>query len=222
MEKSISATAKSASDWALSKIGCEYSQARRTADDVFDCSSLVARAFIAQGKKWRYGGEVPTSNREPYDDEFELIWPESYAEIGNKFGETAILNLAKQAGDLQFLCTDTKTNRSNRITHVAMVVSDSKIVHARSKKYGVCTNAFDHYAGKVCALTRYNPQCELRRGMKGYRTVALQNALNVFGAILSVDGDFGPKTEAAVREFQKRNDLLQTGIVDAETMKYLK
>ena len=41
---SYTTLAQSAADWALSKVGCAYSQARRTQEDIFDCSSLVARA----------------------------------------------------------------------------------------------------------------------------------------------------------------------------------
>ena len=42
------ALAQSAVDWALTKVGCAYSQARRTQENIFDCSSLVARAYSAQ------------------------------------------------------------------------------------------------------------------------------------------------------------------------------
>ena len=113
--------AADAAAWALSKVGCPYSQEKRNQDGVFDCSSLVARAYAAQGKRWRYGGSVPRSNQEVYDDDFELLWPEKYSEIGKKFGGADVLERACQPGDLQFLCTDPGTSRLNRITHVAMV-----------------------------------------------------------------------------------------------------
>ena len=41
---SYTTLAQSAVDWALSKAGCAYSQAQRTQENIFDCSSLVARA----------------------------------------------------------------------------------------------------------------------------------------------------------------------------------
>lgn len=63
--------AADAAAWALSKVGCPYSQEKRNQDGVFDCSSLVARAYAAQGKRWRYGGSVPRSNQEVYDDDFD-------------------------------------------------------------------------------------------------------------------------------------------------------
>ena len=76
-------TAKAAAKWALSKVGCRYSQAERTKKDVFDCSSLVARAYSAQGVSWDLvGSEVPNSTQEVYSDQFLLLWPEDYDDIG--------------------------------------------------------------------------------------------------------------------------------------------
>jgi len=185
----------------LSKVGCGYSQAKRTNESIFDCSSLVARAYSAQGKRWKHGGDVPISMYEVYDDDFELLWPETYTDIGKRFGGSSVIKLARQAGDLQFVCTDSDTDRSNKITHVAMVSDEDTIVHARSTKYGVCTNSISHYSGKICAVTRYNPVCALRTGMCGWRTLALQKALNAAGADLNEDGEFGGKTQSAVRDY---------------------
>ena len=133
----IKTYAQAAANWAVSMVGCEYSQAKRLQDGVFDCSSLVARAYKALGKRWKHGDSVPISIYEVYDDDFELLWPENYADIGKKLGGKEQIALARQAGDLQFLCTDKETKRTNRITHVAMVAGAEEIVHARGTKYGV-------------------------------------------------------------------------------------
>ena len=213
--------AADAAAWALSKVGCPYSQEKRNQDGVFDCSSLVARAYAAQGKRWRYGGSVPRSNQEVYDDDFELLWPEKYSEIGKKFGGADVLERANQPGDLQFLCTDSNTSRSNRITHVAMVADKKNIVHARGKAYGVCVNRISHYAGKVCAVARFNPAGTLRAGMKGWRTLALQQKLNALGAILETDGEYGSTTAGAVKAFQHARNLPTTGEADRVTLEVL-
>lgn len=213
--------AADAAAWALSKVGCPYSQEKRNQDGVFDCSSLVARAYAAQGKRWRYGGSVPRSNQEVYDDDFELLWPEKYSEIGKKFGGADVLERANQPGDLQFLCTDSGTSRSNRITHVAMVADAKNIVHARGKAYGVCVNRISHYAGKVCAVTRFNPAGTLRAGMKGWRTLALQQKLNALGASLETDGEYGSTTAGAVKAFQYARNLPATGEADRATLEAL-
>lgn len=213
--------AAGAAAWALSKVGCPYSQEKRNQDGVFDCSSLAARAYAAQGKRWRYGGSVPRSNQEVYDDDFELIWPERYSEIGKRLGGADVLGRANQPGDLQFLCTDSGTSRSNRITHVAMVADAKRIVHARGKAYGVCTNRLTQYAGKVCAVTRFNPEGTLRAGMRGWRTLALQRKLNALGAGLETDGEYGDATAGAVQAVQRARNLPATGEADQATLKAL-
>lgn len=43
---SYTTLAQSAVDWALSKVGCAYSQAKRAQEDIFDCSSLVAIPYL--------------------------------------------------------------------------------------------------------------------------------------------------------------------------------
>lgn len=52
----------------------------------------------------------------------------------------------------------------------------------------------------------------LRRGSQGEAVKRLQAQLRAV-----VDGDFGPRTEAAVREFQRRHDLVPDGIVGPKT-----
>jgi hypothetical protein len=53
----------------------------------------------------------------------------------------------------------------------------------------------------------------LRLGARGAAVVTLQRALDAHGFRLSVDGFFGPATEAAVRHFQAANHLVQDGVV---------
>jgi peptidoglycan hydrolase-like protein with peptidoglycan-binding domain len=68
-----------------------------------------------------------------------------------------------------------------------------------------------------------NPQT-LRRGAKGDAVRLLQLALNERvepSPNINVDGDFGPETEKAVKEFQEEHDLKETGVVDPETLKHL-
>lgn len=61
----------------------------------------------------------------------------------------------------------------------------------------------------------------LSRGSQGPRVEALQRALNNQGASLTVDGDFGPGTEAAVRTYQRQNALTADGIAGPKTLRSL-
>lgn len=195
--------AKKAAAWALDQVGARYSQSERDEDGVFDCSSLVARAYAAQGISWEGigNGVLPNSSQEVYSDNFLLLWPEEYADIGKKMGGKTEINKARQEGDLQFLCTDSDTSRSNKITHVTMVADRDTIVHARSTKYGVRTDDIDLYAGKVCAALRFDPSAPLRKGMRGPRVKALQEELIAQGADIEADGIFGPATEKAADRY---------------------
>ena len=51
----------------------------------------------------------------------------------------------------------------------------------------------------------------LKNGFSGADVKALQELLNQLGAALEVDGQFGSKTEAAVRAFQKKAGIKQDG-----------
>ena len=102
-----------------------------------------------------------------------------------------------------------------------MVATPTQIVHARGTKYGVCTNSISLYAGKVCGVVRYNPACALRLGMKGYRTLRLQQALNAHGADISEDGEFGEKTQGALKAFQAAQGHDVTGETDTVTLNAL-
>jgi hypothetical protein len=57
----------------------------------------------------------------------------------------------------------------------------------------------------------------VRQGSRGPDVVALQERLNELGSQLVADGDFGPKTHAAVVAFQTANGLVADGIVGPKT-----
>lgn len=57
----------------------------------------------------------------------------------------------------------------------------------------------------------------LKKGSKGDDVIALQHLLNIEGYKVTIDGDFGAKTEAAVKMLQKAHGLVDDGIVGAKT-----
>lgn len=62
------------------------------------------------------------------------------------------------------------------------------------------------------------PDKPLRRGSRGVTVRWLQRELVNHGYDILVDGDFGPKTAAAVRDFQLQNDLVVDEIVGNKTV----
>ena len=66
------------------------------------------------------------------------------------------------------------------------------------------------------------PVTNLKKGMCGNLVKWTQYALNQCGYNLVVDGIFGHKTDEAVREFQRDNDLTVDGIVGIKTRTKLK
>ena len=57
----------------------------------------------------------------------------------------------------------------------------------------------------------------LKYGSKGYFVRELQRLLNKVGYALKVDGIFGVRTRAAVKDFQRQNLLVVDGIVGIRT-----
>lgn len=57
----------------------------------------------------------------------------------------------------------------------------------------------------------------IRRGSKGSDVSKIQRQLTNFGYTLTIDGDFGPATEAKVKQFQKDKGLLSDGICGPQT-----
>ena len=57
----------------------------------------------------------------------------------------------------------------------------------------------------------------VRRGANGHPVRTLQDLLRARGHAVTVDGDFGPQTENAVRAFQGQRNLAVDGIVGPNT-----
>lgn len=64
-------------------------------------------------------------------------------------------------------------------------------------------------------------QAILKRGNKGTAVRLLQEKLNQHGAHLKPDGDFGDRTEQAVKDFQRNHGLSPDGVAGPNTMKAL-
>ena len=56
-----------------------------------------------------------------------------------------------------------------------------------------------------------------QRGTKGPLAAAIQAALCEAGHSLDIDGEFGPRTENALREYQKKHNLEVDGVAGPAT-----
>ncbi|MDY7232740.1 M15 family metallopeptidase [Hyalangium rubrum] len=75
---------------------------------------------------------------------------------------------------------------------------------------------------QATSLSATSSQPTLRNGSKGAAVTQLQNLLRNKGYNISADGDFGPKTEAAVKKFQSSKGLVADGVVGPKTWAALK
>jgi peptidoglycan hydrolase-like protein with peptidoglycan-binding domain len=67
------------------------------------------------------------------------------------------------------------------------------------------------------SATKIQPWPLVERGDEGHPVPTLQYLLRAHGATVQVDGIFGPKTDAAVRDFQRSHGLSVDGIVGPHT-----
>jgi peptidoglycan hydrolase-like protein with peptidoglycan-binding domain len=65
------------------------------------------------------------------------------------------------------------------------------------------------------------PWPQIRQGAKAHPVPSLQYHLRARGHVVTVDGDFGPKTTTAVRAFQQEKKLTVDGIVGPQTWQAL-
>jgi len=125
--------------------------------------------------------------------------------------------------------------KKGRAYHVGFIVDDDlNVIEARGRAYGVQKRALNATSGYWNTFGR--PDCfadeidteeeqmehasfnrNLKRGMRGDDVRELQRLLNEAGDNIAVDGDFGRKTEEAVRVFQSRAGLKVDGIAGKNT-----
>jgi peptidoglycan hydrolase-like protein with peptidoglycan-binding domain len=80
-----------------------------------------------------------------------------------------------------------------------------------------------HYVDSPSLKEVASGSATIQRGHRGEDVLAMQRALNAAGANppLAEDGLFGPKTEAALKSFQSRNNITNNGVLGTDTMRAL-
>ena len=108
---------------ALSKVGCQYSQALRDEEGYYDCSSLVYRLYREVGIDYLSGMTAAAEAQ--------------YLEENNM----GISEQELQPGDLIFYSYGTN-GRYKNITHVAIYVGNNQRVHAANTRRGVVLDPY--------------------------------------------------------------------------------
>lgn len=184
--------------------------------------ALAAMAFANKqiGKPYAWGGVGPKS----YDCSglqmtaylhAGITIPRVAAAQYSGSGPTVPLNEARQ-GDLLFYASD--VTKPATIYHVVMYVGGGNVLDAphTGAKVGVrplwTTDLLPVAVRPVAGLV-----LPVRSGATGWTVSQLQQALNRHGAALTVDGGYGPATQAAVQTWQSRHQLKPTGVVRVST-----
>ncbi|PMR60011.1 MULTISPECIES: peptidoglycan-binding domain-containing protein [Micromonospora] len=103
----------------------------------------------------------------------------------------------------------TGSNPHDRHLHVS--VSHDRALEASTRSWGIADAVVPKLGDRV-----------LRRGSTGSDVRELQTLAGRLGGDLVVDGDFGPRTESWVRDFQKAQRLTVDGVVGAQTLAALR
>ena len=138
----------------------------------------------------------------------------------------AVARSALRPGDIVFFDWD----HSGDCDHVGIVESAGSSgsqsngdgVYRRKRQLTQVAKAvrpkYEQEAGGTCEVTVK----ELQKGSTGNTVRALQTLLrHRFNYNLTIDGDFGPTTEARVKAFQKAHGLSQDGLVGKKTWEKL-
>lgn len=190
--------------------GCGYVDT-----DVFDCAGFVLNEmqlagvpFYGQGastqwntpSNWAAKGEISTMPR----DLVCVIYK-------RKDGKMSHTGLSMGDGNGGVIHCSTTVKRGNAYT------DNPKWTH-----WGIPKGLYTTEELRKAGLDVADNTPTLRRGSQGDAVETLQAMLNAkYGYNLEIDGNFGSKTEAAVKDFQKKHGLTADGIVGAKTWKAL-
>ncbi|HEY2415570.1 MAG TPA: serine hydrolase [Pirellulaceae bacterium] len=150
------------------------------------------------------------------DKRLSKLLPPS-VKVAHKTGSVAVVRtdagLIEAKGGPIAICVLTNNNKDQRWTaENAGEVLTSKIAR----------EVYDYFEGSTPEPA--NQQVELKKGAEGQVVQALQRTLNARATPspnLSVDGDYGPATETAVKAFQEGKKMAVTGVADMATLKAL-
>lgn len=210
-------------------------------------STVVDLAQSQAGDQYVYGAEVALDDPDPKGhgkafDCSELVqWAVARAGGSIVDGSAAQLDACRRAGTTISVVDGVRTRGALLFIqtagehHVVISRGDGSTIEARGRAYGVgnwpdANRPWTH-AGRIPGVEYGSAPPPPQHGappltrvlalrnphMQGHDVEQLQAALNVRGAGLRVDGDFGRATDAAVRRFQGGARLVVDGQVGPKT-----
>jgi putative chitinase len=155
----------------------------------------------------------------------QLTGRENYTNFGKTVGmtaEQAADYVATEKGAIESACWFWNAKKLNAVADTGDVVKMTKIINGgdigladRQDRY---KQAMEVFGGKIDSkAVSVNEDSDtppvLKKGSKGEWVKKMQKVLGV-----AQDGDFGPGTEAKVKEWQTKNELTADGVVGPKTL----
>lgn len=137
----------------------------------------------------------------------------NWQSLGYESVEAFVASMKTGAGQMDAMMRYCKVN--NLLRHMRLFPAMEACERFAAGYNG--SGAVQVYGPKIRDAFMRRSSGVLRRGMQGEDVKTLQRALGILP-----DGDFGPRTENAVRMFQEGNGLLADGIVGPITMAAIK
>lgn len=185
---------------------------------VADCSGLFSWAFKQLGGYMYHGSDT--------------MWKSYCTAKGELKNGKRTDGMELKPGTAVFTYDKDKKKRG----HVGLYIGNGWVIEAQGSKAGVVRSKVSNSKwvewGELKGVNYGEPQADpdpiqpsdllptLRKGSKGEYVQLLQTKLMMLGYDLGsygVDGDFGSKTQAAVKAFQKDRGLSADGVVGAKT-----
>jgi putative chitinase len=181
-----------------------------------------------------YEGRKDLGNTQPGDGKrykgrglIQLTGRANYREFGKRMGvdlENNPETAAEPLLSLKIACEYWKERKINGPADRDDLITVTKKINGGTNglddRRNYLRKAKDELADRgAIIIASANPtgQPVLRRGSKGMAVADLQSKLVDAGFDLTIDGDFGPATEAIVKVFQARKKLTRDGIVGPDT-----
>lgn len=203
-----------------------------------ECAGFRTTEEFASGAA--YEGRKDLGNTQPGDGKkykgrglIQLTGRDNYKRIGAALG-LALEDNPELAADpvisLRIACEYWKSRNINAQADKDDLIAVSVLVNGRNKKTGLPNGLEDrrNYLRKakvaiaemqalIISHAQGGTSPVLRRGSNDDAVGELQTLLNAKGYTLTVDNDFGPTTELAVKQFQRSKQLKDDGIVGSAT-----